>query len=344
MINSPPSNAVAKGARATIGVAMRRTLLVASTLWLIATCAGALAQSFPYKPVKLIAGHAPGGPSDTMARIVGPKFAELWGQPVPIENRVGAAGTIAAALVAKAPADGYTLLICSSSSLAFATVLIKDLSYDPVRDFSMIGRIASVPTVLALASRIPAKSVSELVAYARSHPGQLTAGSSGVGSSSGFALEMLNAAAGIDILQVPYGGLAPAVRGVLSGQVDMVFAEISLVKPHVESGAMRIIAAAGNRRYLVAPEVPTLQEQGFDDVAVDTWLGIVAPAGTPSEISARLTAGLTQVLRMPEVRQRLVELGYDPVEDTPELFAAAVRADIEKYSIVARRMRIRDAK
>jgi tripartite-type tricarboxylate transporter receptor subunit TctC len=265
---------------------------------------------------------------------------ELWSQPVLVENRAGAAGTISAAKVAKAPPDGYTLLICSSTSLAFAAVVNKDVGYDPLRDFSMIGRIASVPTVLAVGSWVPASSIPELVNYARAHPGRLTSGSSGKGSSSGFALDLLKAAAGIDILEVPYGGLGPAVLGVLSGQIDMVFADLSLVRPHVASGAMRIIAGVGSQRYAAAPGIPTIQEQGLDGVAVDSWLGLVAPARLRPEITAKLTGALTQVLHMPDVRQQLIELGYEPMDDTPELFAAAVRADIEKYSIIARRLGI----
>jgi tripartite-type tricarboxylate transporter receptor subunit TctC len=315
-------------------------MLLASAFLSVVAIADALAQTFPAKPVRLITGHAPGGQSDRLARLIGPKLAGLWGQPVVVESRVGAAGTISAALVAKAPADGYTLLMCSSSNLAFAAVLNKDLGYDPLRDFSMIGRIASVPTVLVVASWVPASSITELVTYARAHPGRLTAGSSGKGSSSGFALELLKAAAGIDILEIPYSGLAPAVMAVLSGQIDMVFAELSLVRPHVASGAMRIIAAVGSRRYAAAPEVPTIEEQGLGGVIVDSWLGVVAPARTPPEITARLAGALTQVVRMPDVRQQLLEQGFDPIDDTQERFAAAVRADIEKYSIVARRMGI----
>jgi tripartite-type tricarboxylate transporter receptor subunit TctC len=319
--------------------AVAGALACASLLGFAAT-ADAQAQTFPSKPVRLVTGHVPGGQSDRLARLIGPKLAGLWGQPVLVENRVGAAGTISAALVAKAPADGYTLLICSSTNLAFAAVLNKDLGYDPLRDFSLIRRIGSVPTVLAVASWVPAASITELVNYARDHPGRLTAGSSGKGSSSSFALELLKAAAGIDILEIPYGGLAPAVMGVLSGQIDLVFAELGLVKPHVASGAMRIIAAVGSKRYAAAPDVPTIEEQGLRGVTVDSWLGLAAPARTPPEIMARLTGALTQVAQMADVRQQLLELGYDPIDDTPELFAAAVRADIEKYSIIARRMGI----
>ena len=300
----------------------------------------AWAQAFPSKPVRLIVGHAPGGQADTVARILAPRLAELWGQPVLIENRVGAAGTIAAAYVAKAPADGHTFLICTSTNLAVSAVLIKDLPYDPVRDFAMIGRVATIPAVLAVSARVPATTVSELVAYAQSHPGRLTAGSSGKGSSSGFALEMFKSTTGIDILQVPYGGLAPAVNGLLSGQVDMVFAEIGMIRQHAAAGTVRILAAAGSRRYSIAPDVPTLQELGIVDVNVDTWLGVVAPGRTPADTRARIAASLAQVMSMRDVQERMIEVGFEPMQDTPERFAQSVRDEIEKYSVVARRLGI----
>jgi tripartite-type tricarboxylate transporter receptor subunit TctC len=314
-------------------------MLVALIVWMILPgCGAALAQPFPYKPVKLIAAHAPGGQGDTVGRIIAPKLAELWGQAVVVENRVGAAGTIAAAFVAKSPPTGHVLLLSSSGTIALTAVIGKDLPYDPARDLTMIGRLASVPTVLAVGSWIPARNLSELVAYAKGRPGQLSAGSSGNGSTSGFALEMLKGAAGIDILQVPYGGLGPAVIGVLSGQIDMVFADFGLVNPYVKSGAMRLIASLGNQRLSAAPDLPTIREQGLDGVAVDNHVGITGPAGIPAETLAKLTSALNQVLRMPDVRQRLLELGFEPVEDTPALYAAAMREDIERFSIIARRM------
>ena len=310
----------------------------------VAGCGSALAQTFPHRPVRLIAGHAPGGQADVIGRIIAPKLAELWRQPVVVENRVGAAGTIAAAYVAKANADGHTLLILSSTSLVFTALTVKDLPYDPTKDLAMVGRLASVPTVLAVGSWIPAKNISELVAHAKARPGQLTAGSSGSGSSSGFALEMLKGAAGIDILQVPYGGTGPAVIGILSGQIDIIFAEFGLVDPHVKSGVLRLIAPLGSRRLSVAPDLPTIREQGVDGVAVDSHIGIAAPARMPAETLAKLTSALNQVLRLPDVRRRLLDLGFDPVEDTPALYAAALREDIEKYSIIVSRLGMGNAK
>jgi tripartite-type tricarboxylate transporter receptor subunit TctC len=289
---------------------------------------------------KLIVGHGPGAQADTVARVIAPKLAGLWGHPVLIENRIGAAGMIAANYVAKSPTDGQTLWIGSSTNLAIAAVMIKSLPFDPTSDLAMIGRIANIPTVLAVTARVPVQSVAQLVDYAKSRPGQLTAASSGVGSSSSFTLEMFKAATDIDILQVPYNGLAPAVLGLLSGQVDIVFAEFSLVNPHAKTGALRLLAAIGSQRLAVVPELPTMGDLGFDDVTIDSSIGVVAPAGTPPETIARLARDFRQVMRLPDARRQLTDLGFDPVDDTPAQFSASLRQDIDRFGVVARRLGI----
>lgn len=311
---------------------------------IVAGCGSALAQTFPHKAVRLIAGYAPGGQADVVGRIIASKLSEILGQPVVVENRAGAAGTIAAAFVARASADGHTLLILSSTSLVFTALTVKDLPYDPTKDLVMVGRLASVPTVLAVGSWVPAKNIPELVALARERPGQLTSGSSGSASTSGVALEMLKGAADIDILPVPYRGAGPAVTGILSGQIDMVFADFGLVNPHVKSGALRLIATMGSRRISVAADLPTIREQGLDGVAIDSFIGIAAPAGLPAETLVELSSRLNQALRLPDVRQRLLDLGFDPVEDAPALYAAALREEIQKYSIIIRRLGLGNAK
>lgn len=319
----------------------RRRLLVGMPLLIVAVRWGdARAEPFPHKTVRLIAGHPPGGQADVIARIVGPKLAEILAQTVVNENRAGAAGMIAMAMVAKAPPDGHTLLICSSANLALARVMVSDLPYDPTRDFAMIARVASIPTVLAVGNWIPATTALELVEYARARPGQLTAGSSGNGSSSGFSLEMLKAAAGIDVLQVPYSGLAPAVKALLSRQVDMVFADFALVSLHAKNGTLRLVGTPASRRLAVAPDLPTLEEQGLHGVVIDVWVGIVAPAAIPRETLVKLTSALGEVMRMPDVRQRLMDVGFEPLEDTPAQFTASVQTDIQRFSAIAERLRI----
>lgn len=297
-------------------------------------------QPLPDNVTKLVVGHPPGGQGDTVARIIAPKLAELWGRPVLVENRIGAAGVIAANYVAKSRADGHTLFIGASTNLAIATVMPKVLPFDATRDFAMVRRIARIPTVLAVAAHVPVRTVAELVAYAKSHPGQLTAASSGTGSTSGFTLEMFKYAADVDILQVPYNGLGPAVMGLLSGQVDIVFADLSLVKRHAETGALRLLGALGSHRLAVAPELPTMREQGLDKASIESSIGVAAPAGTPPETIARLARDLGRILRMPDVHRKLAELGFDPVDDTPAQYSASLRQDVDRFAVLARRLGI----
>jgi tripartite-type tricarboxylate transporter receptor subunit TctC len=297
----------------------------------------AVAEPYPTRPIKIVVVQGPGTTSDTLARIVGPKLSELWDQPVVIDARTGAAGTIGAAMVAKAAADGYTLLLASSSNLSLAAVQVKDLSYDPVTDFAPIGRIASIPWALAVNEKLSAKTIPELVALARANPGRLTGGSSGVGSMASFGLQMFSTTAGIDILNVPYRTAAASILGVVAGEVDMVFTDLDLVASQAKAGTLRLVAAAGNKRLPSVSDLPTMAEQGISGFALEPWYGLAAPAGTSPDVLAKLTRGLREVLRMPEVRQRILDLGYDPIDDTPAEFAAVIRADIEKFSAAAKR-------
>ena len=297
------------------------------------------AATFPQGPIRLIATHPAGGQADVIGRIVAAGLARVVGQPVVIDNRPGAAGTIGATIVARAPPDGQTLMICSSNNLALSRVVVRDLPYDPLRDFTLLARVAKVPTVLAVGSWLPAKTVAELVAIARAKPGALTGASSGTGSSSGFTLEMLKGAAGIDILQVPYAGLSPAVTALLGHQVDMVFSDFALVAPHARAGTLRLLATPASRRFVAAPELPTLQEAGFG-VVMDASVGIAAPAGLPPETLSRLANALAEVVRSPDIRERLTSAGFEPLEDTSEQFAAAVRAEIDRITPIATRLGI----
>jgi tripartite-type tricarboxylate transporter receptor subunit TctC len=298
------------------------------------------AQTPADKPVRLICGHPPGGQADVVARIISPRLGELLEQTIVNEYRPGAAGTIAATQVARSPPDGRTLLACSSGNLALARVMTADLAYDPLRDFSLLARIALVPTVLAVGSWLPVTTVAELIDYAKSHPGKLAAGSSGNGSTSGFSLEMLKATSGADILQVPYGGLAPAVTGLLSHQVDLVFADYALIAPHAKAGSVRLLATPASRRLAALPELPTLREQGLAAFAIDAWVGIVAPAGLPPDVFARLTRALHGVAQTRAICQRLQETGFEPLDDTPAQFREAIVDDVARFSAVARKLGI----
>ena len=293
-----------------------------------------IAQPYPTKPIKLIVPQAPGGQMDVIARILGQRVSEMWNQQVVIENHGGAGGTIGADLVAKAPADGYTLLLGGLNNLVLAVALIKDLRYDPTKDFVSIGGLAYVPYALAVHPSVPATTVSELVAYAKAFPGRLTYGSSGIGSTSSLAAELLKSKTGVNIVHVPYKGSAPAVQALVRGDVDIMFADLSLLAPHARVGALRLVAAAGAQRAPAAPELATVAEEGVAGFAIEPWYGLLAPAGTPPEALAKLRSGLSQVVRRSEVRRRFEQLGYELIVDTPAQLGELIRSDIEKYSAV----------
>ena len=302
-------------------------------------CAAELArpQAYPSRPIRIIVGQQPGVPSDILARLVAEKLAELWKESVVVENQPGASGMIGAELVAKAPADGYTLLMASHSNLVLAKATGANLRYDPLADFAPIGRIAYVPFVLAVYQNVPAKTIPELVAFAKRHPGQLTYATAGSGTMSQLGIELLRAAAGVDLLAVHYKGAGSALHDVIAGRVDMILADHAVVAPHVTSGALRLLGSSGARRAAAAPDVPTFAEQGIEGYAVDTWYGMVAPAKTPSDILARLSGALSEIRKSPEVRARLEQLGYDPIDDSPAQFRLVIGAEIEKYSALAKR-------
>jgi tripartite-type tricarboxylate transporter receptor subunit TctC len=294
-------------------------------------------QPYPSRLIRIIVGQQPGTPSDIIARLVAQKLTELWSQSVVVENQPGASGTIGAELVAKAPADGYTLLVASHSNLVLAKVTSSNLRYDPLLDFAPIGRIAYVPFALAGSRQVPANTIPELVALAKLHPGQLTYSTAGSGTMSQFAIEMLKAAAGIDLLAVHYKGASSALVDVLAGRVDMTLADYAALAPHVRSGTVKILGFAGQQRSAAAPDVPTIGEQGIDGFAVNSWYGLVAPAKTPQDVLTKLNGALSEIRRMPDVRKRLDQLGYDLIDDSPAQFRVLIGSEIEKYSELVKR-------
>src|SRR6266567_3100972 len=297
----------------------------------------AVAEPYPSKPIKLVVAQPPGGQTDVIVRLLGDRLSELWKTPTVVEYHGGAGGTIGADLVAKAPADGYTLLAGGLSNLAIAAALVKDLRYDPIRDFAPVGGMARVPYALAVNRSVPATTLPELIAYARAHPGRLTYGSGGIASSSSLGAEMLKSMAEIDIVHVAYRGTAPSIQALVSGEVDMMFADLSLLAPHAKGGTLRLIAAAGAKRATAAPELPTVVEQGVPGFAIEPWYGVVAPVGTPPDVLAKLAEGLHETVRTREIVQRLEQLGYEPMMDTPTQFGAFIRSEAEKYAALIKR-------
>jgi tripartite-type tricarboxylate transporter receptor subunit TctC len=287
--------------------------------------APALAQTWPVRPLHLIVGQAPGGQSDVLARIVAQRFTELLKQPVVVENRGGGGGTLAAEAVARAPADGYTLLLAASSSFVIAPAVTKDLRYS-LRDFIPVGMIARVSYGLAVHPRIAARTIAEFVAFAHAHPGELNYGSSGVASTSNLLFALLRRDATIDVVHVPYKGSAIALSELVAGRIDAAFADLAALIPLERDGRLRIIAVMGARSDLV-PGVTTATEQGYANLNMEPWYGIAAPAGTPVDVVAKLAATLRATLEAPEVRQRFARSGYVPLETSGQALVQLIAAE-----------------
>ena len=303
--------------------------------------AAAQATGYPSRPIKIIAPSAPGGPVDFFSRIVGQKLSEVLGQPVLVENHGGAGGTIGVDLVAKAPPDGYTILLGTAATLAVAPGLYAKLPYDPLRDLTPVVNVAFAPFVLAVNANVPARSVRELIELARSKKGSLTYGSGGIGSMANLTMELLKSMTGVDILQVPYKGLALVLASIVTGEIDMAFTDLAAAAPYAKAGKLRLLAASSSRRPAAAPQLTTMAEAGIDGYAVDIWYGVVAPAGTPRDIIDKLNSAIVNALQAADVRQRFDQLGLTAIGDTPEQFGATIRSDIEKFRRIIKNANIR---
>lgn len=312
------------------------SLCLGISLALLAFDGMAQAQQFPAKPMKLIVPFAPGGPNDILGRLVGQKLTEQWGQQVIVENRGGAGGTIGLEAAARLPKDGYGIAMGGTSNLAVAPSLYEKLSYDPVRDFTPIINVALVPYALAVNPTVPARTVKELVPIAAKKAGFLSYGSSGMGSMSSLAAELFNALAKTDILHVPYKGTAPALTDVVSGQIDMMFADLALIRPHAGVGRLRVIGVTSARRLASAPEIPTIAESGLPGYDISPWFGVVAPEGVQKPVVARLHGAIASSLKSADVIQRLGALGYEPIGGSSEQFTATIKSDIGKYAKIVK--------
>ena len=290
---------------------------------------------YPGKPLRLIVPFPPGGGTDTLARILGQKLADVLGQQVIIDNRPGAGTNIGAELAAKAPPDGYTVLM-GNIAHAINVTLYSKLAYDLVRDFTPVTLLASTPNILVVHPSLPVKSVKELIALSRARPGQLDYASSGGGSSAHLAAELFSNMAGVKMTHVPYKGGGPAVIALLGGQCSVGFATTPSVVVHIKSGKLRGLAVTTAQRSHSTPELPTISEAGVAGYEAGTWYGLLVPAGTPKEIVARLHAEATKLLKLPEVRERLDATGFEPIGNTPEQFAAYIRSEIEKWAKVVK--------
>lgn len=304
------------------------TFFVLSTMF-------ASAQTFPSKSIRIIVPNTPGGQTDLLGRMVAQKLAEKWGQPVIVDNRGGANTIIGMALAAKAAPDGYTLAV-TSTSMAINPGLARELPYDGIKDFAPITNLANIPFLLVAHPSVPAKSIKELIVLAKAQPAKLTFGSGGNGSPSHLSGELLNSMAGIKLVHVPYKGLGQSLVGLLSGQVDMVFAGPLIVLPHVNAGRLRAVAVGSPARFPAMPTVPTVAESGLPGYESGIWFGIVAPASTPASIVTLLNKEIVSILAQTDVKQRMEAINAVIIGDTPEQFANFIKSETAKWSKIAK--------
>lgn len=300
----------------------------------VLACGAAQAQ-YPQRPVKIVAPYPPGGSADILSRAIAQKMTASLGQTVLVENRGGAAGNIGTEFVAKAPADGYTILLGTVATHAINPHVFKSLAFDPVKDFAPITPVAQNAIALVAHPGAPAGNVRELIDYAKRNPGKLSFGSSGAGTPMHLAGELLKGTAGIDLLHVPYKGAGPAVTDLLGGQIPYAFVSLAAALPHLRAGKLKAVGMIESARSPAAPEIPTIGESlpGF---ALSSWLGLFAPAGTPAAIVERLNASAIEALKAPDLKERLDAQGLDVLTSTPAAFASLVAADLEKWGALVR--------
>lgn len=297
---------------------------------------GAVAQTYPTRPIKLVVPFGPGGPTDVAARFVAQVVPAALGQSIVIENRPGAGGAIGSKSVAGAEADGYTLLIGTSATLAVVPALVRNPGYDPVRSFTPVGKIADSTTVLIVHPSFPPRSIPELIAHAKANPGRLSYASAGNGNQTHLAAELLKSRAGIDIIHVPYKSGAEMVTAVLGEQVQMAFPDVSILLPLIREGKVRALAVTGPTRHPQLPDVPTMSESGIADYITTFWTGVVAPVGVAPSITERLNTAINDGLRSASLQEALVKVGAQPSPGSPQDFARFIAAEITKWSAIAR--------
>ena len=307
----------------------------------VAMAPAAHAQNFPTRPVRVIVGFAAGGVADIQTRIISAKLSELWQTSVVVDNRPGAGGNIAAGIAAKALPDGYTLFTCNFATHGLNPAVYRKLPYDPLRDFTPVSLIGAAPSVLAVHLSLPAKSVSELLTYAKANPGKLTMGSAAGGTSQYLSIELLKLMTGVDLIYVPYKGGAPALGDLLGGQVQSIVASLPTVIGFFASGRIRPLGVTSAVRSPQVPDIPTIAESGVPGFEVVGWNGLCAPAGLPAPLLAKINADSVKALSSPDTRQRMTEQGADTQPMAPAQFEAFLRSEIAKWAKVAKAANIR---
>lgn len=305
------------------------TATLIAALFVAAPCAQA--QQYPVKPIRVVVPFPPGGIADQYGRVLGAKMTQSWGQQVIIDNRTGAGGNIGADIVAKSPADGYTVVIGNIGTHAVNAALFSKLPFDPIRDFSPIALLLIADGLLVVHPSLPVKSVKELLTLARAKPGELTFASAGAGTAGHLAGELFSSMAKVKMTHVPYKGNVPAITDLLSGQTSMLFATLATVLPQVQANRLRAIAVLGKKRSKAVPQIPTLAESGLKGFAVDNWVGLFAPAGTPPAVISKFNAEVLRVMQLPEVQDQLPKQGLSFNATTPQQFGDFVKAEKDKW-------------
>jgi tripartite-type tricarboxylate transporter receptor subunit TctC len=314
-----------------------RLLVLAAALW---SAGAAQAENYPAKSVRVVVGFTPGGPTDVIARIVAQKLSESWGHQFYIENSPGAGSNTASGMVAKTPPDGYTLLVISTGFVVNPSLYAK-VPYDAVKDFAPITLVAASPNVVSVNPSVPAKNVQELIALIRANPGKYSFAGPGIGSTPHLSGELFRIRFGLDLVHVPFPGAAPAVGAAIAGHVPIVFSAVPPAVSAIQGGQLRALAVTAAKRIPALPDVPTLAESGIADQEADTLTGIIAPAGTPREIVDKLYREIKRVVALPDVQEKLGSVGFEPVVDTPDEFAARIKVELAKWGKVVRDANIR---
>ncbi len=311
--------------------------VVASVLGCVLIAPPAVAQAYPSKPVRIITPAPPGSAPDFLLRIMSPKFSELWGHPVIVDNIVGASGHIGTERVAKSAPDGYTLLFNTIGPIAINMNLFDKLPFDPIKDFMPISLVAKVPNILCVYPGLPVKTLAELIDYARKNPEKLRYGSAGSGTTPHLSGELFSAMTGVKLVHVPYKSSAQMTTDTIGGQVEVIWHNAPVVLPHVKAGTLRGLAITSDRRNDYAPELPTHHEAGVPGYEVTAWFGIMAPTGTPQAVISKVHADTVKIVNMADVKERFLSQAAAPVGNTPEEFGAFIRAEIDKWSKVIKK-------
>ncbi|HEY0337143.1 MAG TPA: tripartite tricarboxylate transporter substrate binding protein [Burkholderiales bacterium] len=315
---------------------MMKALLVAAAVAGLSLPAAVLGQTYPVKPVRYVVPFPAGDSPDIVGRLVSERLNRLWGQPVVVENRVGAGGTVGAAVAAKATPDGYTLFQCNIASNAIAYSLYTKLPYEPLRDFAPISRIGTTSSAVVVHPSMPAASIAEFIAYAKANPGKVSYGSPGVGTSPHLSMELLKLMAHINLVHIAYKGAAPTIADLLGGQIPAGIVNIPALLPLLQAGRLRALAVTGAKRASQWPSVPTMAEAGMTGYNVTSWYGLCAPAGTARPIIDKVHADLSTVLQAPDVQQRLSDLVIDAAPASPEQFAEFIRSEMGRWAKVVK--------